>query len=487
MIRFVAAAAAAIALVLASGPAPAQSQEPRTASPRVVNGQEGSMSDWPFLVALADKDAYRRSGFPVAQFCGGSLVAPDKVVTAAHCVHKRKAGSIVVGSPGPRGSLSSPSMRVSDVDSIAVNPSYQPKTDAGDIAVITLHTPFTGVATITPVTVPEAVELTADEAPVRVAGWGATNKREPWRYPDIFRTGNLVVFPDSACGGGEEFTYAGVTFVGYGPGEVDPTVMLCADGVRNARPVDACVGDSGGPLVGGSGDGLRLVGLVSWGPQACGTRFGSGVYTRVAAFTDFLVSAGVPFVPDPSTPRAPTIVGVTTTPESLTAIVQASEEGAAPQTFAVSARHSDGTTRECTMAAKPFPSATRCTISGLVADGTYVVTARAVSGAKASAPSVARTVVANGLPERPRIKEHSALGGGSVQFRVINMRGNGSPLLTRTVNCTSTGRPTRSADIGAGGLATVTALRPGKEYSCAAIVTNQYGEARSRTVTITAR
>ena len=485
-------AALALAAVMVSGglanSSGAAAQPDNGPSPRVVNGEQGSMAEWPFLVALAKKSTFETQGFLIAQFCGGTLVSDTLVVTAAHCVRGRKPADLVVGSPGPSGALSGLTLQVRDVTGIEIYPDYDPRSFAGDIAVITLDLPLAGIPTLSPATPDEAKTLAAARATVRVAGWGATNKTEPWKFPDVFRTGDLTAFPKSSCGGGKDFVIDGITFSGYGPSDVDPAAMLCADGVRNGRPVDACVGDSGGPLVGGTGDGRRLVGIVSWGLEVCGSPRGPGIYTRVSTYADFLADAGVPFDTDPvDRPEPPQLLRVNTTPTSVTAVVRGSSEGPQPDTYAVTAQAPDGSISECTVPAPALPQRARCTIEGLVTGSTYVVTARSLVGTAASEPSEPTEVLVDGVPARPRIQEYAAQTGGTATFRVINLRGNGAPLLSKTVECTATGRPTRNAAIGAGGRATVERLRRGTEYSCVAIVTNEYAENRSKPVSLVAR
>ena len=455
--------------------------------PDVVNGVEGPSPDFGFLVALGDRAYYEDYGMEKAQFCGGSLVTSSLVVTAAHCVSDARAADLVVGTADIDGDLSGNDMRISYVAAIKVHPNYDTRSQENDVAVITLATALRGSPTIQPVTAQEAATLTAARAPVSVAGWGAINQSKPWRFPEVYRVGDLVVFPDSACGGGQTFTLDGVKFSGYGPNEVNSRVMLCAEGVIDGQIVDSCVGDSGGPLIGGLGSDRRLVGIVSWGLEQCATRAGAGVYSRVAAFTAFLKSAGVPFAPAPDEgPQPPTIDRVTSTPTSLTVTVSAAATGTTPDSYSVSAIDEAGLVSSCTIEA-PTGGSGRCTISGLLAAQDYTVTAIAIAGDLVSAPSKEIVVQPVGLPSTPRIIYAKAQRGGFAGFIVDNLHGNGSPLTERVLRCTSRGETTRRAPIESGGLALLSRLTRGATYRCEAIVANEYGRATSRPVTLVAK
>lgn len=475
---------ASIALLAAL---PAQAHATSAAGPRVVNGEPGPSEDFGFLVALGDRQRYQSLGMDRAQFCGGTLASTTHVITAAHCVSDITARDLVVGS-FPDGDLASESGRVVDVAAIKVHPRYNPVTQARDVAVLTLRQPLLGVPTLTPVTAEEAVALTAARAPARVAGWGAVNQREPWRFTSVYRIGTVVVFPTSSCGEGDTFTIDGVTFRGYGPGAVDAQVMLCAEGVRNGSPVDSCVGDSGGPLVGGVGEARRLIGIVSWGLDQCATRLGPGVYSRVSAFTGFLLNAGVPFEPESTDmPVAPRISRVTTTATSMTITVTPSSTGLQPDEYTVSARDPEGRVTACSTSAPPRPATATCTIGDLLPAVPYAVTAIAITGGMPSRPSAERIVTPAGLPAKPLIAATEVERGGFAGFVVTNIRGNGSPVLRKTVRCSAPGYRTRSAPIVTGGLALISSLRRGVTYSCVAIVTNEYGSTKSEPSRVRAR
>ena len=471
---------------VAGGPLASADPEVAEVSPQVVNGVPGPSEDFGFLVALGDRDSYQALGMYRAQRCGGTLASPTLVITAAHCVDDSRARDIVVGS-FPDGDLASEAGTVVDVAAIRVHPRYDSVSQKRDIAVLTLTEPLLDVATLTPVTKEEAPTLVTSGAPASVAGWGAINHRYPWRSTSTYRIGDLIVFPTSACGEGGTFTIDGITFRGYGPGSLDARYMLCAEGVRGGAPVDSCVGDSGGPLAAGVGDARRLIGVVSWGLDECATRLGPGVYTRVSAFSRFLMRAGVPFTPDPvDRPFAPRITRVSVSASTIKVTLTPASGGLAPEQFVVSARDPDGQVTSCSVPARPRPQEAGCTISDLSPGVPYAVSAISITGLVQSTPSAERTVTPAGLPATPRIASVELDRGGFAGFVVTGISGNGSPVVRKEVRCTSRDYPSRTAPIVARGIALVSGLTQGSTYTCTAIVANEFGTAKSEKVRVKA-
>ncbi|WP_414167789.1 S1 family peptidase [Streptoverticillium reticulum] len=250
---------AAVLVLLAPGPV-------RGDDRGVVGGQAVSIADAPWAVALASRDRFGpiRSG----QFCGGALVGRTTVVTAAHCLSREVLGGdpsdakdlrVIVGRTDLRtrqGSELPPK-------SIWVNPDFDPETNAGDVAVITLATP---VPDNYPITMAQAGDgAYAPGTSAGVYGWG--DMIGNGNYADGLRASQVFVLEDEQCRrvypGGQEAVY-------------QSSSMLCAGVLQGGR--DACQGDSGGPLVAGG----RLVGLVSWG-SGCALPQHPGVYTRISA------------------------------------------------------------------------------------------------------------------------------------------------------------------------------------------------------------
>jgi len=445
-------------------------------APRIVNGDIGAASEYPWLVSLIVADRIARDGVFQSQYCGGVLTTPTTVVTAAHCVVNQDSGvlrepsGILVGL-GP--SLRNPTPRLVRVAQITPSPDYVIKTAGNDIAVLTLAESLDDAATLTPVTPQEAPTLTALGSPVRTAGWGNTSTSSK-SYPETFRVGRLVVFPDGTCGRGESYVLGGVTFRGFGSREADPAVMLCAAGVTaTGQVIDSCQGDSGGPLIAGEGDAARLVGIVSWG-EDCASRY-PGVYTRVAAEIDFLASAkALPVAEQTTLTVAPT---VTVAPRSgrLVATITLAPDAGIATAFAVNAVDpATGQVANCFATPRPSGLPAQCTIEGLANGTAYQVTAIAGNDEGNSPVSVPVTATPLPLADPGTIRTLRSPAPGKVVARVTPTLANGTELTADQLVCRpAKGGREQVVEI-TGPRVTLTGLRPVR-HLCVVRAVNAYG------------
>ncbi len=240
----------------------------RMVQPRIVGGSIAGAKDNPFQVALLTK---RVSDNFDAQFCGGTLIRPNVVVTAAHCSDFTTADKVQVLT-GTRN-LDGTGVR-RDVKRISIHPNWNANTFDSDVAVWVLTSSANGIPLAT---------LAKSSGPIGgnllVTGWGALT--EDGDYPINLRKVLVPkVFRDKCNDAG---SYSG-----------DITRnMMCAGLDRGG--VDSCQGDSGGPLTRGAGN-SELAGIVSWGNGCARPNF-YGVYTRISSpsITNFInVSANKP-------------------------------------------------------------------------------------------------------------------------------------------------------------------------------------------------
>ncbi|GLZ41440.1 serine protease [Actinokineospora sp. NBRC 105648] len=219
---------------------------------QIVGGDRAAIADHPYVVYLATADGF--------QFCGGTLVTRDKVVTAAHCAKAVPVASIRVVAG--REDKQAGTGLITTVSEAWIHPGYSNVTGGDDVAVLTL----TQRLPYRPLPLAAADDQPAG-TPATILGWGRTSDGgPPSRY---LLKAEVPLIADTECAR----DYNGFTAPG----------MVCA-GVPEGG-VDTCQGDSGGPLVVAG----RLVGIASWG-EGCAEAGKPGVYTRVTEYADLITA-----------------------------------------------------------------------------------------------------------------------------------------------------------------------------------------------------
>ncbi|WP_237151975.1 S1 family peptidase [Oryzibacter oryziterrae] len=252
------------AACLALSPALAASPSD-TAAPAIIGGTEAPSGAWPFVVALEKSST---SNNYQGQFCGGTLVKANYVVTAAHCVFDDYFFQTIptgwIKVLAKTQDLSKGGTRYS-VAKISVNPNYNPFTHDYDVAVIKLSSSVIGVTPAKLVTTSQS-GLTAPGVNQYTVGWGNTSKIDD-NYPIKLRQVQVPIISNATCNKSTSYN-----------GHISDR-MICAGFTNGTK--DSCQGDSGGPLLAKSGSSYNtLVGVVSWG-QGCAMKNYPGVYSRL--------------------------------------------------------------------------------------------------------------------------------------------------------------------------------------------------------------
>lgn len=299
--------AAAVLIALAPASAAAVPGEP---APTVVGGEPTSIAEAPWHVAVArhpstqpgGQNGFQRHG------CGGSLIAPAIVVTAAHCVfdfgdpvpflptadckavggyhHPPSDYSVISG----RTELSSndgeeidvreiyffvagadgrPGFEAQTSQSGAAEPLFDCVSGAWDAVLLELERP----SPQRPIRIAGARERRTwlPGAEGTVVGWGIEDESALGKS-DGLRSVSLPVIADRYCASEAGF-----------PGRFEAMTMICAGPLEGGA--GACGGDSGGGLVvDGSGRARRLVASVSFN-EGCGREGKPSVYARLAGAT----------------------------------------------------------------------------------------------------------------------------------------------------------------------------------------------------------
>ncbi|MEI4196798.1 serine protease [Roseovarius sp. E0-M6] len=267
--KFVLSAAVTLGL---TGGAIAQAQmeciDPKSDQPvlRIVNGDRAKPSDWPFIVGLYHKGAG-------IQFCGGSLINQQWVLTAAHCWGDAQPQDVTIHRSGSNGKLD-PNGR--GIAKLIVHPGYNPSDyNVHDVALLKLSGKFNIPNSQLAILPTKAVEkkLAGVRTCSEVAGWGALESGG--QSSSYLMEVDVRQLSNDVCKRG----YGDGIRSGQGP-------HLCAGYEEGGK--DSCQGDSGGPLIVRDGPtGFLQVGVVSFG-KGCAWKGFPGVYARVSDHRDWI-------------------------------------------------------------------------------------------------------------------------------------------------------------------------------------------------------
>lgn len=259
----------------------ASSDSDSSIDPKIIGGSETTITSAPWMAQLWYYDDTQDLGF----FCGGAVVAPTKILTAAHCVDGydwKSYGAILTGTSqlpttDESGDTDLHGGTASGVWRQWDHPSYNEDTIDNDIAVLTLPNPIK--ATPIKMTTSGDTASYAEGTSAKVYGWGRTSSTSD-DISETLKTATLPIQTDATCAS----AFPDWFIKGH---------MVCAGEPATGSDegtTSACNGDSGGPLVVNN----RIVGVVSWGVEDCVAAGAYSVFSKVSTY----VGAAYPRVDD---------------------------------------------------------------------------------------------------------------------------------------------------------------------------------------------
>ncbi|XP_014738363.1 PREDICTED: serine protease 57 [Sturnus vulgaris] len=231
---------------------------PGTQGSQIIGGKAAAPHSRPFIASI------QMDGEHV---CGGFLVWPKWVMTAAHCLIPRRSPSVRVVLGAHRLQEPEESQQIFSVVESIAHPLYNPRAVDNDIRLLQLNRSATLNKYVKRIRLPSPHIDLKPGTVCYVMGWGDTSNFGD--QPTELMETNTTIVKRSLCRT-------------LWRGKVSAN-MLCGAS-RNATLQGVCAGDSGGPLVFKD----KVYGIVSFSGERCGDRRYPDIYTKISNYIEWV-------------------------------------------------------------------------------------------------------------------------------------------------------------------------------------------------------
>lgn len=224
----------------------------------IVGGKTTAEGRYPYVVTLKKRRKKHQ--------CGGTLIAPNMVLTAAHCFGIR---TVVIGDHNITDT--SGVEEAFKVRKRIRHPQYNRTTKEFDAMILVLN----GRSSHPTVKLNSDSDYPAVSESTTAIGWGATAKNGTQKAEELQEV-SLTLMSNTKC---DEKYHLNIT-----------DAIMCTTDKDGAFDSDACKGDSGGPLIikrENAAEDIQ-VGIVSFGGKTCATSYMPGGFTRISAIHDWI-------------------------------------------------------------------------------------------------------------------------------------------------------------------------------------------------------
>ncbi|KAJ9587080.1 hypothetical protein L9F63_028348 [Diploptera punctata] len=254
---------------------------PGYATAKIVGGSVAPYGAYPWQVEIKQ---YRPGPRQYEHHCGGAVVGPRLVLTAAHCLQNEEINQLRVVVGDYNLQIADQHEKSFRVEKMLVHPDFRKYGPySNDIGLIKVGALSDGGihfnSHVKPICLPELQTKSAEGSWCSVTGWGAQKPDEVDSLSQVLQVAAVPLLDLNTCRRAD-------VYGGRRQSILDS--MLCAGRLEGG--VDACGGDSGGPLACEINGRFVLMGVVSWG-DGCAQKNRPGVYTRVSHFIEWIQEA----------------------------------------------------------------------------------------------------------------------------------------------------------------------------------------------------